>query len=164
MAAPALRRSLARASDSGGGQQQQKRGQEALYKDGQKSKRFVDVTKDKTRASGAQVHLMLDDEQTYIHCNTDKQVYVGGEAGKHHVRDAGDARRPVLEQPGPDRLIAHGGPMFPISGWFRTARFQTTRSRSIGSLLADGTLDDTQALATAVCIALGTNALARRTT
>lgn len=71
------------ASDSGGGQQQQKRGQEALYKDGQKSKRFVDITKDKTRASGAQVHLMLDDEQTYIHCNTDKQVYVGGEAGKH---------------------------------------------------------------------------------
>ena len=26
---------------------------------------------------------MLDDEQTYVHCHTDKQVYVGGEAGKH---------------------------------------------------------------------------------
>ena len=77
-----------RAGDSGGGGQQQgggqqKRGQEALYKDGQKSKRFLDVTKDRTRASGAQVHLMLDDEKTYLHCHTDKQVYVGGEAGKH---------------------------------------------------------------------------------
>jgi phage gp45-like len=78
-----------RAGDSGDSSQQQqgggqqKRGQEALYKDGQKCKRFVDVTKDKTRASGSQVHLMLDDDQTYVHCHTDKQVYVGGEAGKH---------------------------------------------------------------------------------
>jgi phage gp45-like len=70
-------------SSSGQQQQQQKRGQEAVYKDGQKSARFVDVTKDKTRASGSQVHLMLDDSQTYLHCHTDKNVYVGGEAGKH---------------------------------------------------------------------------------
>jgi hypothetical protein len=79
------RRSM-RAGDSSQQQQgggQQKRGQQALYKDGQKSKRFIDVTKDKTRASGSQVHLMLDDEKTYVHCHTDKQVYVGGEAGKH---------------------------------------------------------------------------------
>ena len=67
----------------GGGQQQQKRGQEAVYKDGQKSPHFVDVTKDKTRASGEQVHLMLDDQKTYLHCHTDKNVYVGGEAGKY---------------------------------------------------------------------------------
>jgi phage gp45-like len=65
------------------GSGQQQRGQEAVYKDGQQSKRFVDVTKDKTRASGPQVHLMLDDDQTYVHLHTDKQVYVGGEAGKH---------------------------------------------------------------------------------
>jgi hypothetical protein len=68
---------------SSGGGQQQKRGQEAVYKDGQNSPYFVDLTKDKTRASGAQVHLMLDDQQTYVHCHTDKNVYVGGEAGKH---------------------------------------------------------------------------------
>ncbi|MBR0753516.1 phage baseplate assembly protein [Bradyrhizobium jicamae] len=75
---------LAADGSAGGGQQQgqQKRGQEALYKDGQKGNRFVDVTKDRTRASGKQVHLMLDDGNTYVHCHTDKQVYVGGEAGK----------------------------------------------------------------------------------
>jgi hypothetical protein len=70
---------------AGGGQAQggqQKHGQEALYKDGQKAKRFVDVAKDKTRASGKQVHLMLDDGNTYVHCHTDKNVYVGAEAGK----------------------------------------------------------------------------------
>jgi hypothetical protein len=44
--------------------------------------RFVDITQAKTRASGSQVHLMLDDQKTYVHCHTDKQVYVGGEAGK----------------------------------------------------------------------------------
>ena len=42
--------------------------------------------------SGTHVHLMLDDGNTYVHCNTDKNVYVGGEAGKHRF-DAGDARR-----------------------------------------------------------------------
>jgi Bacteriophage Mu Gp45 spike protein len=81
----------AQARDAGGGagggagagqQCGQQKGQQALYKDGQKGKRFVDVTKDKTRASGQQVHLMLDDDKTYLHCHTDKQVYVGAEAGK----------------------------------------------------------------------------------
>jgi len=67
---------------NGGQQQQSKRGQEAVYKDGQNSARFVDITQDKTRASGSQVHLMLDDQKTYLHCHTDKKVYVGGEAGK----------------------------------------------------------------------------------
>ena len=62
--------------------QQQKRGQEALYKDGQKSKMFVEVLKDKTRASGKQVHLALDDGNTYVHCHTDKKVYLGAEQGK----------------------------------------------------------------------------------
>jgi phage gp45-like len=75
-----------RDTSGGGGQQQgggqSKRGQEAVYKDGQNSVRFVDITEDKTRASGSQVHLMLDDQKTYVHCHTDKQVYVGGEAGK----------------------------------------------------------------------------------
>jgi len=66
-------------SSSSGGQK--KRGQEALYKDGQKSFRFVDVTKDKTRVSGSQCHLMLDDGKTYVHANSDKNVYLGGAAG-----------------------------------------------------------------------------------
>ncbi|WP_439372914.1 phage baseplate assembly protein domain-containing protein [Bradyrhizobium sp. DASA03120] len=65
-----------------GGQQQQKRGQEALYKDGRKSPLFVEVTKDKTRMGGNQCHLALADGNTYLHCHTDKQVYVGAEAGK----------------------------------------------------------------------------------
>ncbi|MCA1455924.1 phage baseplate assembly protein [Bradyrhizobium sp. BRP22] len=67
----------------GSGQQQQKRGQEALYKKGKDSHRFIDVTKDKTRMSGDQVHSMLDDGKTYVHVNSDKKVYVGGEAGKN---------------------------------------------------------------------------------
>lgn len=66
-------------SSSSGGQK--KRGQEAIYKDGQKSFRFVDVTKDKTRVSGSQCHLMLDDGKTYVHANSDKNVYLGGAAG-----------------------------------------------------------------------------------
>jgi phage gp45-like len=69
-------------TSSQGGQQQQKRGQEAVYQDGQKSYRFVDVTKDKTRVSGTQVHHMLQDGNTYLHINSDKKVYVGAEAGR----------------------------------------------------------------------------------
>jgi phage gp45-like len=72
-------------SSSGGssGQSgQQQRGQQALYKDGQKSPLFVEITKDKTRISGATAHMVLDDGNTYVHCNTDKNVYLGAEAGK----------------------------------------------------------------------------------
>ncbi|UPK03096.1 phage baseplate assembly protein [Bradyrhizobium sp. 170] len=76
----------ARATEGGGGSSaqggQQKRGQEALYKEGQKGKRFVDITKDKSRISGKTVHSMLDDGETYVHVNSDKKVYVGAEAGK----------------------------------------------------------------------------------
>jgi phage gp45-like len=68
-------------SSSGQDGGQQKRGQEPVYKDGQGSHRFVDVTKDKTRASGNQVHLMLDDQKTYVHAHSDKNVYLGAEAG-----------------------------------------------------------------------------------
>ena len=82
-ASAATRDAGASGGSSSGGGQQQKRGQEAVYKDGQNSPHFVDITADKTRASGSQVHLMLDDQQTYVHCHTDKNVYVGGEAGKH---------------------------------------------------------------------------------
>lgn len=78
-------RAQLRDASSGGGSssgQQQKRGQEALYKEGQKSPLFVDVTKDKTRVSGKTAHMMLDDGNTYVHCNSDKNVYLGAEAGK----------------------------------------------------------------------------------
>jgi Bacteriophage Mu Gp45 spike protein len=67
-------------SNSGG--QQQNKGQQARYKDGQKSPMFVEVTKDKTRMGGNTCHMVLSDGNTYVHCHTDKQVYVGAEAGK----------------------------------------------------------------------------------
>jgi Bacteriophage Mu Gp45 spike protein len=67
---------------SSGGQQQQNKGQQARYKDGQKSPMFVEVTQAKTRMGGNQCHLALADGNTYLHCHTDKQVYVGAEAGK----------------------------------------------------------------------------------
>jgi phage gp45-like len=76
------------ASSSGGngsssGQSgQQQRGQQALYKDGQQSPLFIEITKAKTRISGATAHMALDDGNTYVHCNTDKNVYLGAEAGK----------------------------------------------------------------------------------
>jgi phage gp45-like len=60
----------------------QQKGQEAKYKDGQKSAMFVEVTQAKTRMGGNQCHLALSDGNTYVHCHTDKKVYVGGEAGK----------------------------------------------------------------------------------
>jgi phage gp45-like len=82
-AAPALRDGSAGGSSSSGQQSgQQQRGQQALYKDGQKSPLFVEVTKAKTRISGATAHMALDDGNTYVHCNTDKNVYLGAEAGK----------------------------------------------------------------------------------
>jgi hypothetical protein len=65
-----------------GSQQQKKRGQEAVYKDGQKSPLFMEVTKDKTRMGGNTCHMVLNDGKTYVHCHTDKNVYLGAEAGK----------------------------------------------------------------------------------
>ena len=59
----------------------QKRGQESLKKDNQQAKRFIDVTADKTRLAGKTSHMMLDDGNTYVHVNSDKNVYVGGAAG-----------------------------------------------------------------------------------
>jgi hypothetical protein len=61
--------------------QQQKRGQEARYQDGQKSYRFVDVTKDATRTSGKEVHIMLDDGKIYAHI-VGQEVYLGGKKGE----------------------------------------------------------------------------------
>jgi phage gp45-like len=66
---------------SGSSQAGQKNGQQARYKDGQKTFRFVDVTKDKTRVSGTECHLMLADGNTYVHVNSDNNVYLGGKAG-----------------------------------------------------------------------------------
>jgi phage gp45-like len=66
---------------SGQGQQQQK-GQEAVYKDGQKSPLFVDITKDSTRVSGKETHLMLDDGKVYVHVASDKKVYLGAKKGE----------------------------------------------------------------------------------
>jgi len=69
-------------SGSSSGGQQQNKGQTALYKDGQQSPLFVEVTKAKTRMGGNECHLALADGNTYVHCNTDQQVYLGAEASK----------------------------------------------------------------------------------
>jgi phage gp45-like len=64
----------------GGGQQQN--GQQAVYKNGQNSYRFVDVTQSATRLSGNESHMMLSDGDSYVHC-TSKKTYLGGNASKH---------------------------------------------------------------------------------
>lgn len=67
-------------SATGGGGQQH--GQQAIYKNGQKSHRFVDVTENATRVSGNEAHMMLSDGDSYVHC-TNSKTYLGGNAGKH---------------------------------------------------------------------------------
>ena len=62
------------------GGQQQNKGQTALYKDGQQSPMFVDVTKDASRVSGNEVHLMLADGNLYVHV-VGNEVYLGGKKG-----------------------------------------------------------------------------------
>jgi len=80
-----------------GGQQQgdQKKGQKPIYKDGQKSHRFVDVTKNDTRLSGTESHLMLEDGDSYVHC-LEKKTYLGGHAKKNKfarvITEAGPAK------------------------------------------------------------------------
>jgi phage gp45-like len=82
-AAPALRDDAGSGGSSSaqGGQQQQKRGQESLKSANQQASRFIEVTADKTRLAGKTSHMMLDDGNTYVHVNSDKNVYVGGQAG-----------------------------------------------------------------------------------
>ena len=72
----------AAAGGSGGQSGQQKKGQQPIYKDGQKSYRFHDVTKDETRSSGTNVRSYLSDGNCYVDVNADKNVYVGGQSGK----------------------------------------------------------------------------------
>lgn len=69
-------------SSTGGQQGGQQMGQKPVYKDGQKSYRFVDVTKDASRLSGNEAHLMLSDGDSYVHC-TGQKAYLGGNASKH---------------------------------------------------------------------------------
>jgi len=70
-------------SNSKDGQQKEKKGQKARYKDGQKSYRFQEITKDKTRMGGETTHMVLNDQQTYVHCrSSDYHVYLGAEADK----------------------------------------------------------------------------------
>jgi hypothetical protein len=63
------------------GGQQQNKGQTALYKDGQESPMFVDVTKEASRVSGNEVHLMLADGKLYAHI-VGGEVYLGGKKGE----------------------------------------------------------------------------------
>lgn len=69
--------------DAGGGQQgEKKRGQKPVFKKGKDSHRFVDATKDASRVSGDNVHLMLGDKKVYVHVADDKNVYLGGKKGE----------------------------------------------------------------------------------
>lgn len=74
------------AGSSGGGSSgssgQPQHGQEAVYKDGQNNHQCVEINKDKTRCAGTTVHLGLADGNTYLHVNSDKNVYVGGQSGQ----------------------------------------------------------------------------------
>ncbi len=67
------------AGDAGAGGQQ--KGQQALKDKNKKAKIFFDLTKDKTRTAGKEVHLMQDDDNTYLHVKG-KKLYLGAEAGK----------------------------------------------------------------------------------
>ncbi|HEY2243454.1 MAG TPA: phage baseplate assembly protein [Xanthobacteraceae bacterium] len=67
-------------SSSSGGQQQ--KGQQARYKDAQKSYRFVHVTQDATEAGGTNVKLKLQDGNGYVHVASDQNVYLGAESSK----------------------------------------------------------------------------------
>jgi len=67
--------------NSNGQTQPGKKGQQSVYKDGQDSYRFVDLIKDKTRVSGQNVHVMLQDGNTYVHVADDSKVYLGGAKG-----------------------------------------------------------------------------------
>ena len=71
-------------ASNGGTQQgqQQQRGQKPVYKDGQKSTTFVDLTKDASRVSGQNVHLKLADGETYVHVDAGQKVYTGGDSSK----------------------------------------------------------------------------------
>lgn len=81
-AAPSLRDTSSGGTGSSGQQSGgQQRGQQSLKQNNQKATRFIDVTADKTRIAGKTSHMMLDDGNTYVHVNSDKNVYVGGAAG-----------------------------------------------------------------------------------
>jgi phage gp45-like len=67
---------------SGAGGAGGQNGQQSVYKDGNNSVQFVDVTKDKTRLSGNEAHLMLSDGDSYVHCISQK-TYLGGRQDKH---------------------------------------------------------------------------------
>src|SRR5262249_50163772 len=67
--------------NSAGAAQPSSKGQESVYKDGQNSYRFVDLINDKTRVSGQNVHVMLQDGNTYVHVADDYNVYLGGAKG-----------------------------------------------------------------------------------
>lgn len=68
---------------SKGGDPASKKGQKPVYKDGvDKSYRYVDVTKNDTRVSGNETHMMLSDKDSYVHCKNQK-TYLGGHADKH---------------------------------------------------------------------------------
>jgi len=67
----------ARDGTGGGGAQQ--KGQKPRYKDAKDSYRFVDVTSGKTRVSGVEAHMMLQDGNSYVHCVSQK-TYLGSRA------------------------------------------------------------------------------------
>src|SRR5262245_1658917 len=83
-----------------GQKQKQKLGQQAVYKDAQKSFRFLDVTKDETRASGTNVRSYLSDGKAYLDVNEDKTVYVGAQKGKGTFAMLVTVKGPVINGQG----------------------------------------------------------------
>ena len=103
------------------------------YKDDEKSPAASSMSPRTRRGvAGKTAHMMLDDGNTYVHCHSDKNVYVGGEAGKGAfdflVTLAGPASTARARSAEPCRPTTS-----PTSGWSRTTCSRNTRSRSTGS-------------------------------
>jgi phage gp45-like len=62
-------------------QGQQQKGQQAVYKDGKDGDLYIDVTKDATRSSGTNVHLIAKGKGVLVHVSSDGNIYLGGKSG-----------------------------------------------------------------------------------
>jgi hypothetical protein len=87
-------------SGTSGSQGGQQKGQQPLYKKGQQSYRFLDVTKDETRASGTNVRAYLQDGNAYTDVNQDKNVYLGAAKGKAKFALVATLKGPTKNVPG----------------------------------------------------------------
>jgi phage gp45-like len=75
--------SSGQSGQSGQQQKQKPTGQKSVKDDNQKATRFFDMVSDKTRMAGQNVHMMLQDGNTYCHISDDQKMWCGGEKGKN---------------------------------------------------------------------------------